>query len=188
MHQQICSIKEARSLKIRPKGSLQITSNTILWVQDLPGRIPPKTRYKYVTRRVTSVTQDELRVCNNTWYERAIDASRACNTTRYMRTIDTLLCATTHYGVCESDSLHDTGELPDTLHDTGKFQQDLSITTNTLSVRQALPVGFPTSVYQVSHYSYLTDKSKDCQYKRLRLNRLKYLMCSLYYSTIDSQI
>jgi hypothetical protein len=35
-----------------------------------------------------------------------------------MRAIDTLLCATTHYGVCESGALHDTGELPGALHDT----------------------------------------------------------------------
>ncbi len=102
-----------------------------------------------------------------------------CNTTRYIRAIDTLLCATTHYGVCESGALHDTGELPGALHDTGKlpralhdtgelpvalhdmgeltcssrygggtnhpFQQDLSITANTLSVRQALSAGHPTS-------------------------------------------
>ena len=122
MHQRICSNKEARSLKIRPRGSLQITANTLLRVQALPARFPPKTRYKRATRRVTSVQQDALRVCNNTRYERAIDAPRACNTTRYMRAIDTLLCATTHYGVCESGALHDTGELPSALHDTGELQ------------------------------------------------------------------
>jgi len=32
------------------------------------------------------------------------------------------LCATTHYGVCESGALHDTGELPSALHDTGELQ------------------------------------------------------------------
>ena len=42
-----------------------------------------------------------------------------------MCTIDTLLCATTHYGVCESGALHDTGELPDALHDTGKLPSAL---------------------------------------------------------------
>jgi hypothetical protein len=77
------------------------------------------------TRRATSVQQDALRLCNNTRYERAIDAPRACNTTRYMRAIDTLLCATTHYGVCESGALHDTEELPGALQDTGKLPSAL---------------------------------------------------------------
>ncbi len=108
MHQRICSNKEARSLKIRPRGSLQITANTLLRVQALPARFPPKTRYKRATRRVTSVQQDALRVCNNTRYERAIDAPRACNTTRYMRAIDTLLCATTH----NSEGMTVTSEPP----------------------------------------------------------------------------
>jgi hypothetical protein len=66
---------------------------------------------------------NSVQVCNNTRYERAIDASRACNTTHFMRAIDTLLCATTHYGVCESDTLHDTGELPSALHDTGELPE-----------------------------------------------------------------
>ena len=103
MHQRICSNKEARSLKIRPRGSLQITSNTLLRVQALPARFPPKTRYKRATRRVSSVSQDVLQACNKTRYERAIDAPlRWCNTTRYKRAIDTLLCEKTHYGVRES--------------------------------------------------------------------------------------
>jgi hypothetical protein len=42
-----------------------------------------------------------------------------------MRAIDTLLCATTHYGLRESDALHDTGELPDALHDTGELASSL---------------------------------------------------------------
>ena len=42
-----------------------------------------------------------------------------------MRAIDTLLCATTHYGVCESGALHDTGELPSALHDTGELPSAL---------------------------------------------------------------
>jgi hypothetical protein len=42
-----------------------------------------------------------------------------------MRAIDTLLCVTTHYGVCESGALHDTVELPGALHDTGKLPSAL---------------------------------------------------------------
>jgi hypothetical protein len=42
-----------------------------------------------------------------------------------MCAIDTLLCATKHYGVCESGALHDTVELPDALHDTGKLPSTL---------------------------------------------------------------
>ena len=162
MQQQRCSNKEASALKIRPRGSLQNHRKHTLRGRLLPAGFPTSVR-------ATRVQQDAIRVCNNTRYERAIDAPRACNTTRYMRAIDTLLCATTHYGVCESGALHDTGELPSALHDTGElqgalhdtgeltlsarhggctnhpFQQDLSITANTLSARQALPAGFPTS-------------------------------------------
>jgi hypothetical protein len=179
MHQRICSNKEARSLKIRPRGSLQITANTLLRVQALPARFPPKTRYKRATRRVTSVQQDALRVCNNTRYERAIDAPRACNTTRYMRAIDKLLCATTlrrvrirlssryggvtrrssrhgevnkrslrHWGVTRRSSRYGGVDTCSSRYGGGTnrpFQQDLSITANTLSARQALPAGFPTS-------------------------------------------
>jgi hypothetical protein len=189
MHQRICRNKEARSLKIRPRGSLQITGNTLLRVQALSARFPPKTRYKPATRRVTSVQQDALRVCNNTPYERAIDAPRACNTTHYMRVIDKLLCATTlrrvrirrssryggvtrrssryegvtrrssrhgevykrssrHWGVTRRSSRYGGVDTCSSRYGTGTnrpFQQDLSITTNTLSARQALPAGVPTS-------------------------------------------
>ncbi len=122
--------------KIRPRGSLQITTNTILRMQALPARFPPKTRYKRATRRVTSVQQDALRVCNNTRYERAIDALRVCNTTCYMCAIDTLLCATTHYGVCEPGALHDTGELPGALHDTKELPDALHDTGELTRARQ----------------------------------------------------
>ena len=119
MQQRICSNKEARSLKIRPRGAFQITANTLLRV---PVRFPPKTRnktcYERATRRAIRVQQDALRACNNTHYDGAIDAPRACNTTRYM-------CATTHYGVRESGALHDTGELPGALHDTGELTSAL---------------------------------------------------------------
>jgi hypothetical protein len=53
-----------------------------------------------------------------------------------MRAIDTLLCATTHYGVCESGALHDTGELPSALHDTGELQDALHDTGELTRARQ----------------------------------------------------
>jgi hypothetical protein len=137
MHRAQKSHKAVKLKKgIRPRGSLQITSNTMLRIQTLPARFPPKTRYKRGTRRVTSVQQDALRECNNTRYERAIDVSRARNTTHYMRVIDMLLCATTHYGVCESGVLHDTGELLGSLHDTKELPDSLHDTGELTRARQ----------------------------------------------------
>ena len=53
-----------------------------------------------------------------------------------MRAIDTLVCATTHYGVCDSGALHDTGELPSALHDTGELQGALHDTGELTRARQ----------------------------------------------------
>jgi hypothetical protein len=129
MQQQRCSNKEASALKIRPRGSLQNHRKHTLRGRLLTAGFPTSVR-------ATRVQQDAIRVCNNTRYERAIDAPQACNTTRYMRAIDTLLCATTHYGMCESGALHDTGELPSALHDTGELQGALYDTGELTRPRQ----------------------------------------------------
>ena len=156
-NEYVTTKKQGHSRYVREDPS-KITGNTLLWVQTLTARFPPKTSYKCATRRVTSVPQDSLRSCNKTHYIRVFDTSRTCNTTRYMVAIDILLCATTHYdgGVTRRSSrhtttgelpatLHDTGELPD-LHDMGEVPNTLSITTNTLLGVQALSSRFPTAL------------------------------------------
>ena len=53
-NEDVATKKEGRSRYAREDPS-KITAKTIWRVQDLPGRFPPKTRYKCVTRRTTSV-------------------------------------------------------------------------------------------------------------------------------------
>ena len=79
-NEYVATKKQGRSRYAR-KDSSKITVNTLLRVQALPARFPPKTCYKRfyerATRRATSVQQDAIRVCNKARYERAIDTSRA---------------------------------------------------------------------------------------------------------------
>ena len=53
-NEDVATKKQGRSRYAREDPS-KITANTLLRVQALPGRFPPKTRYKRATRRATSV-------------------------------------------------------------------------------------------------------------------------------------
>ena len=53
-NEDVATKKQVRSRYAREDPS-KITANTLLRVQALPGRFPPKTRYKRATRRATSV-------------------------------------------------------------------------------------------------------------------------------------
>ena len=53
-NEDVATKKQGRSRYAREDPS-KITTNTLLRVQVLPGRFPPKTRYKRATRRATSV-------------------------------------------------------------------------------------------------------------------------------------
>ena len=63
-NEDVATKRQVRSRYAREDPS-KITANTLLRVQALPGRFPPKTRYKRATRRATSVVQhDALQACN----------------------------------------------------------------------------------------------------------------------------
>jgi len=53
-NEDVATKKQVRSRYDREDPS-KITANTLLRVQVLTGRFPPKTRYKRATRRATSV-------------------------------------------------------------------------------------------------------------------------------------
>ena len=53
-NEDVATKRQVRSRYAREDPS-KITANTLLRVQVLPGRFPPKTRYKRATRRATSV-------------------------------------------------------------------------------------------------------------------------------------
>ena len=53
-NEDVATKKQGRSRYAREDPS-KITANTLLRVQTLSGRFPPKTRYKRATRRATSV-------------------------------------------------------------------------------------------------------------------------------------
>ena len=53
-NEDVATKRQVRSRYAREDPS-KITANTLLRVQALPGRFPPKTRYKRATRRATSV-------------------------------------------------------------------------------------------------------------------------------------
>ncbi len=53
-NKDVATKKQGRSRYAREDPS-KITANTLLRVQTLSGRFPPKTRYKRATRRATSV-------------------------------------------------------------------------------------------------------------------------------------
>jgi hypothetical protein len=123
---------------------------------------PPKTCYKSATRRDTSVQQHSVRSCNRRVTSVYHDAIHACNrhaivcndTLRRVR----IRRSSRHGGVTKRSSRHggvtrhssryggvDTCSSRYGGGTNHPFQQDLSITTNTLSERQALPAGFTTS-------------------------------------------
>ena len=158
--------KQGRSRYAREDPS-KITANTLLRVQALPARFPPKTRYKRATRRATSVQQDKTR------YERATrratsvqqDALRACNRRATSVQHDALHEHNRHAIVCKDDlrrarirrsSRHGGVTTCSSRYGTKRpFQQDPFIIANTLLRVQDLPARFSTALT-------LTAKSKRC--------------------------